>query len=138
MTAIGSGLVFTTWAASRMGLSMRMGSLIAAGTSICGVTAITAIAPAIAATQAETAVAVATVVAFGTSSMLTYPVLAHNYLPFEFSEQVGLFLGIAIHDTAQVMALLQTATNCYTTSHPPPPPPPQTNGTGDGRGYDVQ
>ena len=69
-------------------------------------TAITAIAPAIAATQAETAVAVATVVAFGTSSMLAYPVLAHNYLPFEFSEQVGLFLGIAIHDTAQVSLVL--------------------------------
>ena len=50
--------------------------------------------------------AVATVVAFGTTSMLTYPVLAHNYLPFEFSEQVGLFLGIAIHDTAQVMVMV--------------------------------
>ena len=113
VTAIGSGLAFTTWASTRMGLSLRMGSLIAAGTSICGVTAITAIAPAIAATQAETAVAVATVVAFGTTSMLTYPVLAHNYLPFEFSEQVGLFLGIAIHDTAQVMGAGMTYKEMY-------------------------
>jgi uncharacterized membrane protein YadS len=78
----------------------RLGKLLSAGTSICGVTAITALAPAIKATPKETAVAVANVVAFGTFGMLTYPYLLHTLL--SSSEQIGMVLGVAIHDTSQV------------------------------------
>ena len=38
--------------------------------------------------------------------MLCYPYIAHNFL--DSSEQVGLFLGLAIHDTAQVVGSAMT------------------------------
>ena len=47
--------------------------------------------------------AVANVVAFGTTSMLCYPWLVHEVLPLKHSETKGLFLGLAVHDTSQVM-----------------------------------
>lgn len=53
------------------------------------------------ASQKETAFAIANVVAFGTVNMLLMPHVAHALLPH--SEQVGLFLGLAVHDTAQVV-----------------------------------
>ena len=48
----------------------------------------------------QVAMAVANVVALGTFGMLVFPHLARH--TFDTSEQVGLFLGLAIHDTAQV------------------------------------
>lgn len=101
MACITTGLVFVTGFNRMMGLSPKFGSLVAAGSSICGVTAIVSLAPAIGASQREVALAVANVVAFGTIGMLTYPYLANNW--FEHSEQIGMFLGLAIHDTSQVM-----------------------------------
>lgn len=106
VASIGAGLGFITWFSRRMGLPTRMGYLIAAGSSICGVTAITALAPAINANQKEVAFAVANVVAFGTLGMLTYPYLAHAFLPY--SEQIGMFLGLAVHDTSQVIGAALT------------------------------
>lgn len=95
MACIGTGLGVATVLGRTLQLPGKMSSLIAAGTSICGVTAITALAPAIQASEREVAVAVANVVAFGTIGMLTYPYLAHAML--ENSQQVGMFLGLAIH-----------------------------------------
>ena len=100
-----AGLTFIPWAAKRAGLSNKLGSLLAAGTSICGVTAITAAAPAIRADSKETAVAVANVVAFGTLGMLTYPYFTHALLP---ESAAGLFLGVAVHDTSQVLGSAMT------------------------------
>jgi len=54
---------------------------------------------------------VANVVAFGLVGMLAYPVVAHRLL--DTSEQVGLFLGTAIHDTAQVMGAGLTYAEMY-------------------------
>ena len=45
-------------------------------------------------------------VAFGLFGMLAYPYLAHHTL--DTSEQIGLFLGTAIHDTSQVMGAAMT------------------------------
>jgi len=88
-----------------------MTALITAGTSICGVTAITAVAPAIGADQKSANFAIANVVAFGTLGMLCYPYLAHSLhvagvLPT--SQQVGIALGLAVHDTSQVMGCAMT------------------------------
>jgi len=102
MASVGAGLVVIPRLAAAAGLAPRLGSLLAAGTSICGVTAISALAPAIAATQAEVACAVANVVVFGTVGMLVLPHVAHHLLG-QCSEAAGLFLGLAVHDTAQVM-----------------------------------
>jgi uncharacterized integral membrane protein (TIGR00698 family) len=101
MASIGMGMVVIPRLGEYAGLPPRMSSLIAAGSSICGVTAITALAPAINANQKETAFAVANVVAFGMMGMLCYPYFAHYV--FEHSEQVGLFLGLGVHDTSQVL-----------------------------------
>ena len=45
--------------------------------------------------------AVANVVAFGTAGMLVYPHLAPHLLAT--SEQIGMWVGLAIHDTSQVI-----------------------------------
>ena len=106
MLSIGMGIGTVSWLGPKMGISHKMTSLIAAGTSICGVTAITACAPAIKANQQEVSFAVANVVAFGTVGMLCYPYLAHNIMGS--SQQIGTFLGLAIHDTSQVMGAALT------------------------------
>jgi uncharacterized membrane protein YadS len=89
--------------------------LITAGTSICGVTAISALAPAIRAPPADVAVAVANTVMFGTIGMLFYPYLLHSLIVGvdggassvadlqHGTTVVGLTLGVAIHDTSQVL-----------------------------------
>ena len=101
--SVGVGLVAIPALAARAGLAPRLGALLACGTSICGVTAISAVAPAIGATQAEVAIAVANVVAFGSVGMLAYPHVAAALFPATDSQSIGLFLGLAVHDTAQVM-----------------------------------
>jgi uncharacterized integral membrane protein (TIGR00698 family) len=109
--AIGTGLSFTYFLSQRLGLPPRMGLLIGTGTSICGVTAITAMAPSLKANPQEVSFAVATVVGFGTFGMLFYPYLAH-YI-FETPHQVGLFLGLAVHDTSQVIGSAMTYSQVY-------------------------
>ena len=101
IASVGAGLTFIPIAGRLAGLPSEMSKLLAAGTSICGVTAITALAPAINASNRDIAVAVANTVAFGTIGMLTYPYLFHALCGS--SEQVGMCLGVAIHDTSQVL-----------------------------------
>jgi uncharacterized integral membrane protein (TIGR00698 family) len=101
VVAIATGFLFVTQLNNALGLPRRLGTLIAAGTGICGVTAIVSTAPAIDADETEVAYAVANITLFGLCGMLIYPYLAP--LIFSTSEQVGLFFGTAIHDTAQVV-----------------------------------
>ena len=101
VSSVGAGLLFIPMAGRFAGLPEKMSLLLTAGTSICGVTAITALAPAINASNQSTAVAVANTVAFGTLGMLVYPYLFHEICTS--SEQVGMCLGVAIHDTSQVL-----------------------------------
>lgn len=94
-------LVVVNVVSKRLGLSARMGSLIAVGTSICGATAIMATAPTINARDDEVSYSVACIAVFGMAAMLVYPFAAH----WLFSGDPllsGLFLGTAVHDTAQV------------------------------------
>jgi uncharacterized membrane protein YadS len=102
LSAVGAGLVFIPAAGRWAGLPHQMTLLLTAGTSICGVTAITALAPAIQAPHRDVAVAVANTVIFGTVGMLVYPYLFH-WLCDGNSTQVGMCLGVAIHDTSQVL-----------------------------------
>ena len=90
-----------TWVARALGLPSRLGLLIAVGTGICGNTAIVAIGPVIGAREDETSYAVGCVTLFGMLALLLYPSLAHALFGAD-ARQVGLFLGTAIHDTAQV------------------------------------
>ena len=99
--SVGAGLFVIPKLAAFAGLAPRLGSLLAAGTSICGVTAVSALAPAISATQAEVSVAVANVVVWGTLGMLALPHLARVAFG-NVSEAAGAWLGVGVHDTAQV------------------------------------
>lgn len=103
---IASGLVFVNWFNRLLRLPERLGTLIAAGTGICGVTAIVSTAPAIDAEDREVAYAVANVTLFGLVGMFLYPYVAPLLL--QTSEQVGLFLGTAVHETSQVVGAALT------------------------------
>jgi len=101
IVCIASGLLVTLYFTRKLDQSQRLGTLIAGGTGICGVTAIMAISPVIKAKDNEIAYAVANITIFGLVSMLLYPYAAHAVFGDD-PVKVGLFLGTAIHDTAQV------------------------------------
>ncbi len=98
---IAAALLSVSWINRALGLPRRLGTLIAVGTSICGNTAIIATAPVIGAKDDETSYAVGCVTLFGLLALLVHPHLAH-WLFAGDATLVGLFLGTAIHDTAQV------------------------------------
>ncbi len=68
---------------------------------ICGATAIVATGPGIGAKDEEVAYAVANITIFGIAAMLIYPFLGNVIFGGDVIN-TGLFLGTAIHETAQV------------------------------------
>ncbi|WP_152656741.1 YeiH family protein [Oceanobacillus sp. CFH 90083] len=101
VSCISVGLFLTLYLTKKMNQSRRLGTLIASGTGICGVTAIMAISPVIKAKENEISYAVANITVFGLTGMMLYPFLGH-FLFADDPIKAGLFLGTAIHDTAQV------------------------------------
>ncbi|WP_438311928.1 YeiH family protein [Sporosarcina sp. FA9] len=101
IACISCGLVVTLYFTKKLNQSNRLGTLIACGTGICGVTAIMATAPVVKAKDNEISYAVANITIFGLVGMLFYPYLAHTFFASD-PVKAGLFLGTAIHDTAQV------------------------------------
>lgn len=101
IACIGSGLAITLFFTKKMQQSNRLGTLIACGTGICGVTAIMAISPVVKAKDNEISYAVANITIFGLVGMLFYPYVANTFFA-DNPIKAGLFLGTAIHDTAQV------------------------------------
>lgn len=95
-------LIITTWINHRLKLPERLGTLIAVGTSICGVTAIVAASPAIDADEEESAYAITVITIFGLFATIVYPYLA-NIIFAGQAVQAGIFLGTAVHETAQVV-----------------------------------
>ncbi|MHA6260173.1 YeiH family protein [Sporosarcina sp. CAU 1771] len=101
VACITCGLAVTLYFTKKMGQSKRLGTLIACGTGICGVTAIMAVSPVVKAKDNEISYAVANITIFGLVGMLFYPYLANTFFAND-PIKAGLFLGTAIHDTAQV------------------------------------
>ena len=99
---IAAALLAVTYLGRRMGLPIKLGVLIGVGTSICGATAIVATAPTIGARDEEVSYAVACIAIFGMLAMLCYPFAAH-FLFGGDAVRSGMFLGTAVHDTAQVI-----------------------------------
>ncbi len=99
--AVVSALLLVTYFGKRLGLSARLGTLIAVGTSICGATAIVATAPALRARDDEVSYSVACITLFGVAAMLIYPFIGHWVFDGD-GLAAGLFLGTAVHETAQV------------------------------------
>jgi uncharacterized integral membrane protein (TIGR00698 family) len=98
---IASAIVMAWWLGRLLGLPRRLTGLIAVGTSICGVSAIVAAAAAIEAEDDEVSYAVACVTLFGLLALITYPFFAFWACGGD-AQMAGIFLGTAIHDTAQV------------------------------------
>jgi uncharacterized integral membrane protein (TIGR00698 family) len=98
---VSAALLIVTFVSKRVGLTERLGTLVAVGTSICGCTAIVATAPTIAAKDDEVSYAVACITLFGVVAMLAYPFAAHWLFEADAFKS-GLFLGTAVHETAQV------------------------------------
>ncbi len=98
---IATALVLVTIVNRFLGLPGRLGTLIAVGTAICGNSAIAATGPAIGARDDEVSYAVGCVTLFGLFALVVYP-FASQALFAGDPRLAGLFLGAAIHDTAQV------------------------------------
>jgi uncharacterized integral membrane protein (TIGR00698 family) len=101
VACIAAALLLVTWLSRRVGLPGRLGVLIAVGTSICGNTAIVATGPVIGADDDEMSYAVGCITVFGLLALVAYPSLSQLLFVGD-AHLAGLFLGTAIHDTAQV------------------------------------
>lgn len=101
VVCIATALFLVDRASRAFGLPRRLGLLIGVGTAICGNTAIVATGPVIQASEDEMSYAVGTITVFGLLALVTYPFVAHGVFGHD-PTLVGLFLGTAIHDTAQV------------------------------------
>ena len=98
---IATAVVVVGWFNRVLDLPRRLGGLIAVGTGICGVSAVMATSAAIDADEDEVGYAVACVTIFGMLGLFAYPFL--SFWIFDGDPRLaGLFLGTAIHDTAQV------------------------------------
>ncbi|TVS14048.1 MAG: putative sulfate exporter family transporter [Wenzhouxiangella sp.] len=102
VVVIALGLGLTYGLARLAGGGRRLAGLLAVGTAICGVSAIAALAPGIRARPDETAYAIACVALVGLLATLFYPLLLQSLLVDPVA--IGLVMGGAIHDTAQVTA----------------------------------
>ena len=80
----------------------RLALLIGLGTAVCGNTAIVAAAPVIEAKDEDVGFAIATITLFGTLAVLVYPLVGH--LVGMTDRVFGLWAGMAINDTSQVVA----------------------------------
>ena len=85
-----------------LGVENRLGVLIAVGSSVCGNTAIVATAPVIGARPRDVAYAVATITLFGTLAVFLYPAIGRALAITQ--PTFGLWSGVAVHDTSQVIA----------------------------------
>jgi uncharacterized integral membrane protein (TIGR00698 family) len=102
LVAVVFGLIVTWLLARLSGAHWRLSALLAVGTAICGASAIAAAAPGLKARREETCYAVACIALIGLTATVVYPPLLHAW-QIE-PEAIGLILGAAIHDTAQVTA----------------------------------
>ena len=80
----------------------RLALLIAVGSAVCGNTAIVATAPVIGARGREVAYAIATITLFGTVAVFLYPAIGR--IAGVEEPAFGLWAGVAVHDTSQVVA----------------------------------
>ncbi len=95
-------LLVTAWLGRVMGVRERLATLIAVGTGICGASAIVAAAPAIDADEDDISYSIAVITVFGILAIFLYPVVGS--LLALTDRQFGTWAGVAVHETAQVVA----------------------------------
>ncbi len=96
------GLLLAFSLARLAGTGPRLAALLAVGTSICGASAIAAAAPGLRARGEEIGYAIACIALIGLAATVLYPSLLQHL--FDDPHDIGLILGAAVHDTAQVTA----------------------------------
>lgn len=84
------------------GIERTLAVLLAVGAAVCGNSAVIATAPVIGAPARHVAFAVAVVTLFGTAAVFVYPLVARTIGLDDVA--YGLWTGIAINDTSQVVA----------------------------------
>ena len=97
-----SSITFVIFISKKIRISHNLAILTAIGTSICGATAIVASAPLLGAKKEEITYAIANITVFGILAMILYPFLSSFIFPSN-ELAIGIFLGTAIHETAQVI-----------------------------------
>ena len=100
--ALATGLGLAVVLGRILGVERKLTALLAVGSAICGASAIAATAPALRPRPEQTAYALACVALFGLAATVLYPWLLEAWLGD--SRAIGLVLGAAVHDTAQVTA----------------------------------
>ena len=95
-------LALVLLASRAMRIDRTLAVLLAVGAAVCGNSAVIATAPVIGARPRDVAFAVAVVTLFGTAAVFGYPLIAHSLGLDDVA--YGLWTGIAINDTSQVVA----------------------------------
>ena len=99
-SCFGIGILTGKW----LGLDRQSSILISSGASICGAAAVMAANSVIKANNDKVGVAVCTVVVFGTIFMFICPILFKFEILGLDLRQIGLYIGISVHEVAHVAA----------------------------------
>ena len=92
-------------------IQKEVSKLLAIGTSICGVTAIMASSSVLKSKDYDVSTAVLIVVLWGSLAVLIYPFFIEWYFLSDLAK--GIFLGVGIHDTSQVLAAAMVYSDLY-------------------------
>lgn len=102
LICVSFAITITYYIGKKLGLPDKLATLIGIGTAICGSTAIVAASPAIDAKDEEVTFSVATITIFGVLAIFLYPILGKLLALTDL--QFGAWAGVAVHETAQVVA----------------------------------
>ena len=92
-------------------LQKELSKLLAIGTSICGVTAIMATSSVLKSKDNDVGIAILIVMIWGSLAVLIYPFFIEWYFISDIAK--GIFLGVGIHDTSQVLAAAMVYGDLY-------------------------
>ncbi len=105
-------IFFTYLALSKLWpIQKEVSKLLAIGTSICGITAIMASSSILKSKDYDVGTAVLIVVLWGSLTVLVYPFFIEWYFISDLAK--GIFLGVSIHDTSQVLAAAMVYSDLY-------------------------
>ena len=102
VVSMATALLLARLLGARLRMTGTLALLVGVGTAICGNAAIAAMAPIVGSKQRDISFAVATITLFGMLALVLYPAIGHA-LNLS-NETFGLWSGIGVNDTSQVVA----------------------------------
>jgi uncharacterized integral membrane protein (TIGR00698 family) len=113
--AVSVAVLFATiWIARRLQIGRRLGTLLGVGTAICGASAVAAAGTTIDANDEDTAYAIATVTLIGTFATFALPAVG-SWIGLD-DRDLGIWIGMMVHDVGQVVAASTTVGDVALTS----------------------